>query len=111
MGLARRRGLGDKRDYKVVLALLLCTQRCVDRLGREEEQFRERLWQRVVARCTRRDGDFLVIELGEEGDNVWMSDMFILFLNGEARKAKIQQVLQYREILRLEAGPWLRFCQ
>ena len=82
--------------------MLLCTQR----LGKEDEQIRERLWQRVVARCTRRDGDFLVMELGE-GDNVLMMDMFILFLGGEARRAKVQEVMYYRETLGLEVGPWL----
>ena len=107
VGLARRRGLGDRRDYKVVLALLSCTQRCVDRLGREEEQFKERLWQRVVARCTRREEETLVIELGE-GHAAWLREVFGLFLEGEARRAKVQQVLHYREALELEAGPWLQ---
>ena len=69
----------------MVLAVLLCTHWCVDRLGKEQEQIQERLWQRVVARCTRREGDFLVMELGD-GDNVLMMDMFILFLGGEARR-------------------------
>lgn len=41
MGLARRRGWGTGGNTKVVLALLSCTQRCVDRLGREEEHFKE----------------------------------------------------------------------
>lgn len=100
---ARRRELGDRRHFKVMIGVMAQTKRFAADLERAAKQYRGQ-GSRELEKF--RQQQHLAINQTGRGFNMWLKRVVKLYIQEELMVAKVAQVMHYREEISLEEGPW-----